>query len=99
MRAPSISCEDTWPLRLRVPVSRGVFRMPSSIGILLPVYAMPPMLAQIAVVLAALPTGTGPYTLAEFHEREAHVTSRAILLSTLGAVVSPPVLFAIARHV
>lgn len=63
------------------------------------VFAMPPVLAQIVVVLAALPTGTGPYMLAEFYGREAHVTSRTILLSTLGSIVSLSVLLAIARHV
>ncbi len=62
------------------------------------VFAMPPVLAQIAVVLAALPTGTGPYMLAEFYGREAHVTSRTILLSTLGSILSLSVLLASARH-
>jgi malonate transporter and related proteins len=39
-------------------------------------------------VLAALPTGTGPFMLAEYYRREAHITSRTILLSTLGSLVS-----------
>jgi malonate transporter and related proteins len=52
------------------------------------VFALPPMLVQMAVVLAALPTGTGPFMLAEFYQREAHITSRTILLSTLGSLVS-----------
>lgn len=62
------------------------------------VFALPPVLAQIAVVLAALPTGTGPYMLAEFYGREAQVTSRTILLSTIGSIVSLSVLLAFARH-
>ena len=52
------------------------------------VFALPLTLVQIAVVLAALPTGTGPFMLAEFYRREAHITSRTILLSTLGSLVS-----------
>jgi len=50
--------------------------------------ALPLTLVQMAVVLAALPTGTGPFILAEFYRREAHITSRTILLSTLGSLVS-----------
>ncbi|SEJ04955.1 hypothetical protein SAMN05192539_100677 [Paraburkholderia diazotrophica] len=42
----------------------------------------------MAVLLAALPTGTGPYMLAEFYRREAHITSQTILLSTLGSLIS-----------
>jgi len=52
------------------------------------VFALPLALVQIAVLLAALPTGTGPFMLAEFYQREAHITSRTILLSTLGSLVS-----------
>lgn len=35
-----------------------------------------------AVLLAALPTGTGPFMLAKYYNREASVTSGSILLST-----------------
>jgi malonate transporter len=52
------------------------------------VFALPLTLVQIAVVLAALPTGTGPFMLADFYRREAHIASRTILLSTLGSLVS-----------
>ena len=47
---------------------------------------LPPLLGHIAVVLAALPTGTGPFMLAEYYRREAGVTARAILLSTILSV-------------
>ncbi|AWV01832.1 hypothetical protein DM992_20170 [Burkholderia sp. JP2-270] len=50
---------------MRVPDSRSVFKMSSTIENLLRV------LAQIAVVLAALTVGTRPYMQAEFHGREA----------------------------
>ncbi|PNU06265.1 transporter [Novosphingobium guangzhouense] len=41
-----------------------------------------------AVLLAMLPTGTGPFMLAEFYRREAGVTARVILISTVLSVVS-----------
>ncbi len=44
--------------------------------------------AQAALLLAALPTGTGPYMLAEFYRREAAVVSGTILYSTLGSLVT-----------
>ncbi len=45
-------------------------------------------LAHCAVLLAALPTGTGPFMLAEFYRREAGVTSTTTLVSTLGSLVT-----------
>jgi predicted permease len=53
-----------------------------------PVFHLPPSLATTAVLLAALPTGTGPFMLAEFYGRRAAVTSRIILLSTLVSVLT-----------
>lgn len=44
---------------------------------------LPPMLTHTAVLLAALPTGTGPFMLAEFYRREAGTTSRCVLMSTV----------------
>lgn len=41
-----------------------------------------------AVLLAMLPTGTGPFMLAEFYEREAGVTARAILVSTVLSIAT-----------
>jgi malonate transporter len=52
------------------------------------VFAVPPALAAMAVVLAALPTGTGPFMLAEFYGRRAVVTSGTILLSTIGSILT-----------
>ena len=62
------------------------------------VFALPLSLVEMAVILAALPTGTGPYMLAEFYEREAHIISRTILLSTLGSVVTLSLLLVYVRH-
>lgn len=47
------------------------------------VFDMPPLWAQVAVLLAALPVGTGPFMLATLYQREPAVASRAILLSTV----------------
>ncbi|MEQ1608137.1 MAG: AEC family transporter [Hyphomonadaceae bacterium] len=48
-----------------------------------PILRLPSDMAFMAVLLAALPTGTGPFMLAEFYEREATLTSRVVLLSTI----------------
>jgi malonate transporter len=47
------------------------------------VFRLPPLLTHTAVLLAALPTGTGPFMLAELYQREADVTSNVILVSTV----------------
>ena len=39
------------------------------------VFGLPPFLTHAAVLLAALPTGTGPFMLAELYRREAGITS------------------------
>lgn len=52
------------------------------------VFSMPASSAQMAVLLAALPTGTGPFMLAEFYRRDALVTSRTILYSTIASLAT-----------
>ena len=52
------------------------------------VFALPPRWAVAAVLLSALPTGTGPYMLAEFYRHEASLVSRTILLSTAGSLLT-----------
>lgn len=52
------------------------------------VFGLPPMLTQTAILLAALPTGTGPFMLAELYRRDATVTSGVVLISTLGSVLT-----------
>lgn len=51
----------------------------------------PARLAVMATLLAALPTGTGPFMLAELYRRPAAVTSAVILVSTLAALVTLPI--------
>ena len=52
------------------------------------VFHLPPLWAKTALLLSALPTGTGPFMLAEYYRREASVVSRVILLSTLGSLIT-----------
>lgn len=52
------------------------------------VFGLPPLLTHTAVLLAALPTGTGPFMLAEFYKREASVTSSVVLVSTIVSVAT-----------
>ena len=47
------------------------------------VFALDPFHTHAAVLLAALPTGTGPFMLAEFYRREAGMTARVVLISTV----------------
>ena len=60
------------------------------------VFRLSPLLTHAAVLLAALPTGTGPFMLAEFYRREADVTSRVVLVSTVVSVVTISVYLAFA---
>jgi len=52
------------------------------------VFEMPPLWAKSAVLLSALPTGTGPFMLAELYRKGAAIASRTILWSTTGSVVT-----------
>ncbi|MGY2051346.1 AEC family transporter [Methylobacterium sp. JK268] len=58
------------------------------------VFAMPPLWARVAVLLSALPIGSGPFTLAKLYGLEAGVTSGAILVSHLASVASVSLLVA-----
>jgi malonate transporter and related proteins len=58
------------------------------------VFDMPPLWAEGAVLLSAMPIGTGPFMLAKIYDREAGVTSRAILISTVLSVVTVSLLVA-----
>lgn len=46
------------------------------------VFRLEPAALTAAVLLAALPTGTGPFMLAELYRRDAGITARTILYST-----------------
>ncbi len=53
-----------------------------------PVFRLDSLWAQSAVLIAALPVGTGPFMLARLYNREADVASRATLVSTLLSLVT-----------
>ncbi|MCC6075762.1 AEC family transporter [Pseudomonas sp. GCM10022188] len=59
---------------------------------------LPPLWAHAALLLSALPTGTGPFMLAEYYRRDAALVSRTILLSTLGSLVSLSLLLVLLGH-
>ena len=54
----------------------------------IPVLHLETRTASIAILLAALPTGTGPFMLAEYYQREALVTSKTILWTTALSIVT-----------
>ncbi len=58
------------------------------------IFPMPAPWPHAALLLSALPTGTGPFMLAKLHGREAAVTSRAILVSTVLSVATISLLVA-----
>lgn len=49
---------------------------------------LPPAATHVAVILAALPTGTGSFMLAEFYGREAMLTGRVVLATTVLSIVT-----------
>lgn len=52
------------------------------------VFRLPLIWAQAALLLSALPTGTGPFMLAEFYRRDGSLVSNTILMSTLGSLIT-----------
>jgi malonate transporter len=58
------------------------------------VFDMPPVQREAAVLLAALPIGTGPFMLATMYQRDTHLVSQSIFISTVLSVISVSVLLA-----
>lgn len=52
------------------------------------VFSLPKPTLHAAVMLSMLPTGTGPFMLAEFYRRDAGITARVILYSTIVSVLT-----------
>lgn len=52
------------------------------------VFKLSALHTQMAVILAALPTGTGPYMLADIYQLPSAVTARTILFSTVASVAT-----------
>jgi malonate transporter len=58
------------------------------------VFRLDPLWTRAAVLIAALPVGTGPFMLARLYRREADVVSRATLISTVLSLVTVSLLLA-----
>ena len=56
---------------------------------------LPRPVAIVAIMIAAMPTGTGPFMVSGFYARDGTVTSGTILLSTLFSVLSIAVILTI----
>ncbi len=52
------------------------------------VFELPALWAHSALILSALPTGTGPFMLASFYQRGGALVARVVLLTTLGSLVT-----------
>jgi len=59
---------------------------------------LPKMWADTALLLSAMPIGTGPFMLAELYRREAALMSRAILISTTTSLVTISLILAWIAH-
>jgi malonate transporter and related proteins len=63
------------------------------------VFTMPPLWSHSAVILSALPIGSGPFTIAKLYGLEAGVTSGSILASHVFAVLTVSILVGWLAHV
>jgi malonate transporter and related proteins len=61
-----------------------------------PLLQLPALTIHTAVLLSALPTGTGPFMLAEFYNREASLTGRVVLVSTVLSLLTISAYLAVA---
>ncbi len=61
------------------------------------VFHLPPVWATTAVLLNALPTGTGPFMLAEFYGRDVTRASRIMFVTTVLSLGSVPACIALLR--
>jgi predicted permease len=53
-----------------------------------PLLHLPPMQVHLAMLMALLPTGTGPFMLAERYGRRAAMSSRVILVTTVASMAT-----------
>ena len=51
-----------------------------------PILGLPTFWVSSAILLSALPTGTGPLMLAQYYRGDTEMISRAIFLTTLGSI-------------
>ena len=53
-----------------------------------PVLNLPTLWVNAAVILSALPTGTGPFMLAQYYNADGRTISRVVLLTTVSSLVT-----------
>jgi hypothetical protein len=53
-----------------------------------PILDLPELWVSAAVILAALPTGTGPFMLAQYYNADGRIISRVVLLTTIGSLLT-----------
>ncbi len=53
-----------------------------------PILDLPTLWVNAAVILAAMPTGTGPYMLAQYYMADGRVISRVVLVTTVGSLLT-----------
>ena len=53
-----------------------------------PILGLPIFWVQAAVLLSALPTGTGPFMLAQYYQADGSAISRVVLQTTLGSLLT-----------
>jgi predicted permease len=80
--------------RIFVLVVLKLLVQPAATALLVYALGVPPLWSRAAVLLSALPIGSGPFTLAKLYGLQAGVTSGAILLSHVVSVVTVSILVA-----
>ena len=53
-----------------------------------PILELPPLWLSAAVILSALPTGTGPFMLAQYYKADGRLISRVVLVTTVGSLIT-----------
>lgn len=53
-----------------------------------PILDLPSMWVSAIIILSALPTGTGPFMLAQYYKADGSVISRVVLITTVGSLIT-----------
>ncbi|MBU3627719.1 AEC family transporter [Polynucleobacter sp. AP-Reno-20A-A9] len=53
-----------------------------------PILGLPTLWVSAIVILSALPTGTGPFMLAQYYKADGSVISRVVLITTVGSLLT-----------
>ena len=53
-----------------------------------PILELPNLWLNAIVILSALPTGTGPFMLAQYYKADGSVISRVVLITTIGSLIT-----------